>query len=482
MTTPFNNTRMPQTYARGGAMSQHPYLIAVLRYWAVILAAMIVGGAAGWGLSQLATPVYRASASLYFSINFGNSGNDLNQGSTYTQGQMLSYGQLAESTIVLQPVIDSLDLDTTPRALAEAIEVNTPANTVILEIQVGDHNPEQAAEIADEIAGSLIQVVDEIAPRSAEGDKAVSVRTIDPAIAPANPAAPNTRLNIIAGILLGLIASILAIVLRRLLDTRVRPESVEEITTVPPLGQVGVDRAHSDEFLMLRNPAAPEAESYRRLGTNLAHVAGAIPVRLRGAASKTEKSTSVVVTSSIASEGVSTVAGNLALALAEGGRRVVLVDAALRHPSIAKLAGLPNEAGLATVLDGTVELASALQRGGLAGVDVLTSGPVPSAPSALLASPKMADLLAELKKDYDVVIIDAPNLNDSADAAILAPLVGGALVVADRSRTHVPNLVRTLKLLDQSGARVLGVVLNRVRTRGGHAPASQRTPTAVAVE
>lgn len=470
-------------------MSQHPYLLTVLRYWPVVVAAMIIGGLAGWGLSQLAAPIYRASASLYFSINSGNSGNDLNQGSTYTQGQMLSYVQLAESTLVLQPVIDELGLDTTTQALVESIEVNTPSNTVILEILVSDRSPEQAAAIADEIVASLTEVVDEIAPRAAEGERAVSVRTIAPAAVPTTPAAPNTRLNLIAGILIGLITSILAVVLRRLLDTRVRPESIEEMTTVPPLGIVGVDHSHSAEFLLLRNPMAPEAENYRRLGTNLAHTTGAAASRLRGAAWKTEESTSVVATSSIASEGVSTVAGNLALALAEGGRKVILVDADLRHPSIARLAGLPNATGLATVLDGTADLASVVQRGALAEVDVLTSGPVPAAPSALLASQKMADLLTELKKRYDVVIIDTPNLSESADAAILAPLVAGALVVADRTRAHVPTLMRTLKVLDQSGARVLGVVLNRVRSRGGrlahaqaHAHAQAATVSTIAVE
>jgi capsular exopolysaccharide synthesis family protein len=462
-------------------MSQHPYVLAVLRYWPVVVAAALLGGFAGWGFSQLATPIYRASASLYFAINFGNSGNDLNQGSTYTQGQMLSYGQLAESTVVLQPVIDKLDLGVSVKSLAESMEVTTPANTVILEVQVGDKDPEKAAEIADEIAASLTEVVDEIAPRSAEGEKTVTVRTIAPATPPSTPAAPNTRLNLVAGVLIALVLSILAIVIRRLLDTRVGPESIEEITGAPPLGLVSTNRAPADDYLLARDPMAAEAEDYRRLGTTFAHASGAVGSRPRGSAVKAEKSTSVVVTSSNPAEGVSTVAGNLALALAESGRRVVLVDADLRNPSVARMTGLPNEQGLATVLDGTAELATTLRREALPGVDVLTSGPVPTAASALLASPKMGELLAELKKKYDVIIIDTPNLGESADAALLAPLVGGALVVVDRTRAHVPGLIRTLKVLDQSGTRVFGLVMNRVHQRGhrvGHSPVTAESPVA----
>jgi len=113
----------------------------------------------------------------------------------------------------------------------------------------------------------------------------------------------------------------------------------------------------------------------------------------------------------------------------------------------------------------------------------LTSGATPSTPSALLSSPRMVSLLAELKKSYEVVIIDTPNLGESADAAILAPLVGGALVIADGTRTHVPNLVRTLRFLDQSGARIFGVVLNRVHHRAGHTAHTQgASVSTIAVE
>src|SRR5690606_11887945 len=137
----FDNTRAPRVWGAGTAMSQHPYLVAVLRYWAVVAAVMVIGGLVGWGLSQLATPIYRANASLYFSINFGNSGNDLNPGAANTQGQMLPYEQLAEPAVALQPLIDELRIDTTVRAVAKTLEGNTPSNTVIIEILVGDGDP-----------------------------------------------------------------------------------------------------------------------------------------------------------------------------------------------------------------------------------------------------------------------------------------------------------------------------------------------------
>src|SRR5690242_1767180 len=130
-------------------MNSKKYGQAFRRFWYVVVIATIVGAFAGYGLSQLATPVYTATSGLYFSLNFGGTATDLSQGSTYTQNQMLSFAQLAESPAVLSPVIDDLNLSETPSQLADAIAVSTPQNTVILEVAVSNTDPKQAAAIAN---------------------------------------------------------------------------------------------------------------------------------------------------------------------------------------------------------------------------------------------------------------------------------------------------------------------------------------------
>ncbi|MDQ1609415.1 MAG: tyrosine-protein kinase [Microbacteriaceae bacterium] len=438
-------------------MSPHPYLVAFRRYWYIVVVATLVGGLGGWGLSQIATPSYTATASLYFSLNFGGSANDLNQGATYTQSQMLSFAQLAESPLVLAPVIENLNLDLTPQQLADSVTVSTPQNTVVLDVAASHTDAREAALISNAIAASLSRNVELIAPKGATGASTVSVRVIQPAVVPTDQSSPNVRLNIIAGLLLGLIVGALIVVLREVLDTRVHSAGIATLLTgAPLLGSIERERKKTKGLVMVSDPLSNVAESYRQLRSNLAYVA--IESETLG----------VVITSSIPGEGKSMIATNLALALSEGDQRVLLIDADLRRPTIASYTGLEGEVGLTTVLVGRARYEDVVQPWGSTGLHVLPSGAIPPNPSELLSSRVMSDLVTRLKARYDVVVIDTPPMTAVADAAILARLVDGALIVADRTRVHRPQLVQTTDSLAKSGVRVLGVVFNRVAPNKDH--------------
>ncbi|MEO7016869.1 MAG: polysaccharide biosynthesis tyrosine autokinase [Leifsonia sp.] len=431
-------------------MNQHQYAAAFKRYWYVVVIATIVGALGGLGLSQIATPVYTATASLYFSLNFGSSANDLNQGSTYTQNQMLSFAQLATSPLVLNPVIDDLNLSITPKDLSDAIGVSTPQNTVILQLSVSNTDPAQAAKIANAVAASLSDKVGQIAPKSVTGADTVSVRVIQPATAPVDPSSPNTRLNLVAGLVLGLLLGSLIIVLRELLDTRVHSAAIATaVTGVPLVGTADREKRRTVGPVMLRDPLSNAAENYRQLRSNLEFVA------------VDSDTLGFAVTSSVPGEGKSLIALNLALALAEGGRNVLLVDADLRRPMVAAYTGLPGDAGLTSILVGRASVADVVQTWGKTGLRVLASGPIPPNPSELLSSRVMADLVDTLVHDYDVVVFDTAPMVAVADAAILARMLDGALLVADRTRVHRPQLTQTMDSLEKSGVRVLGLVINR---------------------
>jgi succinoglycan biosynthesis transport protein ExoP len=431
-------------------MSQHQYPAAFKRYWYVLVISTIVGAIGGWGLSQVATPVYTATSSLYFSLNFGGTANDLNQGSTYTQNQMLSFAQLAASPLVLAPVIGELDLSMTPTELSDSVAVSTPQNTVILELAVSSTDPAEAAKIANAVATSLSAKVEQIAPKSVAGDTTVAVRVIQPAVTPTVPSSPNTRLNLVAGLVLGLLVGSLIIVLRELLDTRVHTAAIATgVTGVPLLGVADREKRRVAGPVVLRDPLSNSAENYRQLRSNLEFVA------------VDSDTLGFVVTSSIPGEGKSVISLNLALALAESGRKVLLVDADLRRPMIAAYTGLPGSAGLTSVLVGRASVEDVVQTWGSTGLYVLASGPIPPNPSELLSSRVMADLVDRLTREYDVVVFDTAPMGAVADAAILARMLDGALVVVDRTRAHRPQLSQTMDSLEKSGVRVLGIVLNR---------------------
>jgi succinoglycan biosynthesis transport protein ExoP len=166
-----------------------------------------------------------------------------------------------------------------------------------------------------------------------------------------------------------------------------------------------------------------------------------------------------------APEVASSAAINLAITMADAGSRVALIDADLRRPSIAEYMGLEGEVGLTTVLIGQANLQDAIQHWGTGSLHVLPSGQVPPNPSELLGSRSMARLLEQLSSQYDVVLIDTAPLLPMADAAILATITGGALVVAAADRLHRQELADGLGSLEDVGARVLGVVLNRMTHR-----------------
>ena len=168
--------RFPLASPATTELRMHPYLGLVARHWAFVLVALIVGAAVALGLSQLVPKGYAATSTLYFSINYGESGSDLNQGATYAQSQMLSFAELARSARVLDPVIDELDLSTTAAGLAGTMDVRTPENTVVLDIVVSSGDPELAASIANSTAASLTDAVQDVAPRNADGRATVTVR------------------------------------------------------------------------------------------------------------------------------------------------------------------------------------------------------------------------------------------------------------------------------------------------------------------
>ena len=435
-------------------MNSKKYGQAFRRFWYVVVIATIVGAVAGYGLSQLATPVYTATSSLYFSLSFAGTATDLSQGATYTQNQMLSFAQLAESPAVLQPVIDDLKLAETPSQLANAITVSTPQNTVILQIAVADTSPKQAAAIANAVAANLGSTVEQIAPKGATGKTTVTVRVIAHAPVPQFASAPNTRLNVLSGLLLGLIVGALIVVLRETFDTRVHnAETAVEVAKAPLVGSIPRERGSNPGLVLIDAPLTVGAEAYRQLRSNLEFVTLGSPNR------------AIVVTSSVPGEGKSMISSNLALALAETGQRVLLIDADLRRPTIASYSGLTGGAGLTSVLAGRAEFDEVVQRWGDGDLHVLAAGPIPPNPSELLSSRKMADLLARLRTEYDTVVIDTAPLGSVADASILARQVDGALVVVDRTQVRRQQLAQTIDSLEKSGAAVLGIVLNRIHNR-----------------
>jgi capsular exopolysaccharide synthesis family protein len=428
------------------------YLRAVRTSWRLIAATVLVVMAVAAGLSYSATPAYRATTQLFVSVRASDSTADLLQGSSFSQRQVKSYAAMVSTPVVLQPVVDELGLDRTAAELAHEVTATSPADTVLIDIAVTDPDPELAAATAAATAASFAVVVADLESPADGSGSPVKVSVVRPAAAPTTPTTPDHRLDLALGLLAGIVLGFGLALLRRALDTRVRDaKDIAAVTPASVLGTISEDPHGSDRPLIVQSdPHSQRAEAYRRLRTNLQFL------RLDGDAR------TIVVTSTVPDEGKSTSAANLAIALADAGSRVVLVDADLRRPSIARYLGLEGAVGLTTVLIGQATLEDVLQPWGNGFLDVLPSGQVPPNPSEILGSAAMGDLLAELARRYDLVLLDSPPLLPVTDAAVLSTQAAGTLLVVGADRVNRRQLADAVGSLDSVRSRLLGVVLNRV--------------------
>jgi non-specific protein-tyrosine kinase len=213
-------------------------------------------------------------------------------------------------------------------------------------------------------------------------------------------------------------------------------------------------------LVTLTDPRSPVAEAYRTLRTNLYFSGLDKPLR------------TLVVTSPAPEEGKSTTLANLAVTMAQGGRRTILADCDLRRPSLHEVFGVANAQGLTTMM---VE-AGALDQPPLVATNVedlwlLPSGPLPPNPAELLGSARMDEVIAALKNQGEIILFDAPPVIAVTDAAVLASKVDGVLLVVSAGRTRREHVQRARALLDRTGIRLVGAVLNNVpldSTLGGY--------------
>lgn len=437
-------------------MELSDYLRVLRRSWITIVACTVLGLLAAGGASLATSPTYTAQTKLFVAIQSSGSVLELQQGNTFSQSRVKSYVETVGTPVVLQPVIDSLGLEMSPDELKKKVEAGADLNTVIISITASDTSPVQAAAIAQAVADSLISAIEKLESPVTDGASPVKLSLVAPASTPTAPSAPNIKLNLAVGVISGLVLGAGLAVLRSKLDTRIRSEAdLGRITKSPLLGGIPFDADATKKPLLTQvGQQSPRAESFRQIRTNLqfAHVSHA--------------SKAVLVTSSLPGEGKTTTATNLAIALAQAGQSVVLVDADLRRPRVDDYLGLDRTAGLTTALIGSADVNDLLQPWGDGDLYVLTSGQIPPNPSELLGSEAMETLLRRLEQAFDAVIIDAPPLLPVTDASVLAQRVGGVVLVVGSSRVKSPDLEKSLAALDMVSADILGIVMNLLPSKG----------------
>jgi len=307
------------------------------------------------------------------------------------------------------------------------------------------------------------------------GLRATNIHIIDEAAVPTYPVRPNKIRNIEFAAAAGLILGIALAFTKEALDNSIKnAQEMERLTGLPtlaivPMGLSSV-RARSGltlengangngecnvELAVLKTPGAAISEAYRALRTAVLLSTAEQPPQV------------VLITSSQPSEGKTSTALNLAATLAQKGSRVLLVDADLRRPGLARALELPNKRGLSGILSGAHEYEdSLLQRvPGLDNLYLLPTGPRPPNPAELLCSMKMERLIRQLRENFDHVIIDSPPILPLTDATILSIVVDGIIMIVECEATSRAALNRACRMMEHSGGKILGTVFNKVDVR-----------------
>jgi capsular exopolysaccharide synthesis family protein len=436
-------------------MELSDYIRILRKNWIAIITLTLIGLSATTVFTLTRTPIYESSSTIFVSTQAGGTAAELQQGSSFTQARINTYVGLVRTPIVLDPVIEQLDVSTTPAALAGRVSATAALNSTLITMTVSDPDAARAASLANAIASSLSSVVPQLEPESNDGSSPVRLSRVSEAQPALSPSSPNTPLNLAIGLIAGLILGLGVATLRTSLDNKVRTlREAETITKAPAIGAIAFDvKARERPLIVHADPLSPRAESFRALRTNLQFL------DMGGRSS-------FVVTSSIASEGKSTTTINLAIALADAGKRVALIDADLRKPTVADYLGIEGGVGLTDVLIGRASVDDVMLAWGGRSLFVLPAGKIPPNPSELLGSHKMGSFLSALEEDFDVVLCDAPPLLPVTDAAILARLTSGAIMVVSAGRATKHQLAGSTEALNAVGAKLAGFVMSMVPTRG----------------
>jgi receptor protein-tyrosine kinase len=398
--------------------------------------------------------LYASKTQLFVSTTESASTAEAFQGSQFSQQRVTSYARLLAGEELSTRVIDRLELPLSPSQLAGRVTAAAIPQTVLLEVTVTDSSPERAQRIAAAIGEEFPSLIAELETSGSAGTSPVKVTVTDKPNVPASPSSPRIVRSALLGGLAGLLLGALLAIVRARLDRSVTdPAAVAELAGAPLIGTILRDEALEKGHLVLRGSSSRTAEDFRQLRTNLQFLNVDRPPKV------------IMVSSAVPSEGKTTVVVNLALALADAGRKVTIIEADLRKPKVTRYLGMVGGAGLTNILAGAAEVEEVVQSYGSGGLSVIAAGPTPPNPGELLASSHMMGLLDKLRGGNDYILVDAPPLLPVADSSGLAVMMDGVLLSVRYGSTTIEQLRQAATTLERVGATTLGVILNIVPPR-----------------
>ena len=434
-------------------MQLSTYLRALRKSWWIIVLMLLLGASGGVAKNVRATPVYAATITFYVSTPGSATQTSQLADAQFAERRANSYVELLSSERLAQLVISDTGLNVRPGLVMHEISATAQLNTVLVKATVKDTSRTRALLITSSLASQFPALVDRL-DNSGLAKPSVALDVVSGPTLHSAPVSPRKNLNLALGLGIGFMIGILLAIGRELMDSTVRsPAMLQELFSAPMIGTIPFDTTVNVAPLIVGAQAhTSRAEAMRQIRTGLQFVDVDRPPQV------------IVVTSSTASEGKSTTATNLALAFAETDLRVLLIEADLRRPRVTDYLGVERAVGLSNILANQVDFDVVLQSWG-DNLSVLPSGPTPPNAPAMLGSQRMAALMSTLRAKFDIVIIDTPPLLPVTDAALVATLSDGVVVVARYGKVTRTQLRAAVHNLEAVNATVLGFVFNAIPRR-----------------
>lgn len=425
------------------------HLTTVVLVFAAVFAAVAV-------VTFVMPPKYTATAELFATYSSSSdsqdTSSDMNSGASYLSTQIKTYPSLVKTQAILKPVISDLGLDTTVDDLADAVTATNPTNTFMVDISVENGDAAQSAAIANSVAKNLAEQISSSLYSGSSDSSPIKLSVVQEAQTPTSPSSPKIPLYLAVGFVLAVILAVAAALLKDILNTKVDSvEDVKGITDTSSLGSMPRSESFSDEApSVVSHPNSMEAEEFRRIRSNISFLSP----------NATERGHLLVITSTEPSEGKTTIAVNTAAAIAEEGKTVLLIDADLRHPSVAHRLKIEGHVGLSHILSGQATPRDVVQPYWKPNLHILPAGKRPANASILLNSDIMRELLEQALKQYDYVVIDTAPMTVANDATIFGRVADGVILVVGRGVADKKDLKTMVDSLKTAEVPVFGFILN----------------------
>lgn len=448
------------------------------RCWIIIICFLIAVITSLTVNYKFLVPVYRAESTL-FAGKEPNKIASLDLGEfNLNQKLVVDYREIILSRLVTEQVINHLNLDMKVETFRSRVSVSTIKDSRFFKIAFESSDPVMAMDIVNALAQQVIIKAEDIIDIK-------NVVVIDVAKLPQNPIKPNKKLNVAIASVLGVMMGAFLVFFMEFLDRTIKTEDdVQRYLQLNTIGEIpefqGEERnikkkffnfkdkksksikrlkitTASESLISLLDPKAPASEAYRTLRTNI------------GYANIDKQVQTIVVTSSGPSEGKSTTVVNLAITMAQVGKKVLIIDADLRKPKLHRYLSLSNDYGLTDIIVNKypVEDDSIKVFGAVENLHVICSGSIPPNPSEILESKTMLELMESLKDSYDLILIDTPPVGQLTDAAIVGQNADGVVLVVSSGESNIDMAGHAKSALDKVNAKIIGAVLTKINASSG---------------